>query len=220
MRRATLAAALIGVLCIAGYSGKLWATRSPRPPAIEATAPATALPPLDARGSVGVREITRAELVALLSKTRPLSRDEEANLDRGCAGLASVYQRLGVKTWPETAGGTRAYLRAEDALRRKCPDGQENFLFLKQAWWVGRGAPTPDAETGEVPIASITHRKVGSYTFNYAVFFPTTGTYAWIDHRDYGFPINIVRPQKAFLSTSPPPLADGRTAQVYCSTCR
>lgn len=39
-------------------------------------------------------------------------------------------------------------------------------------------------------------------------------------NREYGFPITLVRPQKAYLSLSPPPLDDGRTAQVYYSTCR
>lgn len=218
--RLVLASALGGILCITGFTATVLADPVELEQRDQAFAEASPLPPLDARGVEGVQEISRSELIALLSKSRPLRPEEEANVERGCVGLTSLYQRRGVRKWPETAPGTRAYLRLEDALRRNCPDGQENFVFLKQAWWVGPAAPTPDRATGEVPLSSITHQKVGSYTFNYAVFFPGTGTYAWIDHRDYGFPINLVRPQHAFLSLSPPPLTDGRTAQVFCSTCR
>jgi hypothetical protein len=39
--------------------------------------------------------------------------------------------------------------------------------------------------------------------------FPSTATYAWINHRQYGFPANLVKPQKAYLSLSPPPLSEG-----------
>ena len=178
------------------------------------------LPALDAQGFSGVRKITRPELVKLMTKTRPLSQDENENLDRGCPGLACLYQGLSLRRWPESARGTRAYLRREDALSRRCPAGQDNFIFLKQAWWVNDKPPPPDAATGEVPLASITRTKPGWYTFNYAVYFPSTATYVWINHREYGFPVNVVKPQKAYLSLSPPPLDAGRSAQIYCSTCR
>jgi hypothetical protein len=180
----------------------------------------TRLPSLDARGFSGVKEISKRELVTLLTATRPLSRYEIANLDRGCPGFVCIYQGLGLTRWPESAPGTRAYLRREDALARGCPDGRENFVFLKQAWWEGGKAPKPDAITGQVPLASITRAKPGWYTFNYAIYFPETNTYAWIDHREYGFPLNLFKPLKAYLSVSPPPLDENRPAQIYCSTCR
>jgi hypothetical protein len=44
------------------------------------------------------------------------------------------------------------------------------------------------------------------------------GAYAWINHRDYGLPVNLIKPQKAYLSAFPAPLdADTCTAQIYCS---
>src|SRR6266446_7357317 len=55
------------------------------------------LPALDAHGFNGVQEITRPELVKLMTKFRPLSQDENADLDRGCPGLACVYQGLAPK---------------------------------------------------------------------------------------------------------------------------
>ena len=180
---------------------------------------ADSLPPLDAKGVDGVREITRAELVALMTKNRSLSSEEIKNLDRGCPGFVCIYQGLGLTKWPEAARGTQAYRRLEDALKRECSSGQTNFIFLKQAWWETGNAPTPDARTGEVPLLSITRQKPGWYSFNYAVYFSETATYAWINHREYGFPVNLIKPQRAYLSTSPPPLEDYRPAQIYCSTC-
>lgn len=178
------------------------------------------LSPLDAYGVPGVREITKSELIRLMTKDRPLMQSEKANLDRGCPGLACLYQGLGLKRWPESARGTRAYLRGKDAINRRCPDGQENVVFIKQAWWVSGKPPTPDPTTGEVPLSSVTREKPGWYTFNYAVYFPSTHTYAWINHREYGFPANLIWPQKAYLSLSPPPIDETRPAQIYCSTCK
>jgi hypothetical protein len=66
----------------------------------------------------------------------------------------------------------------------------------------------------------VTRAKPGWYTFNYAVYFPATKTYVWINHREYGFPANLLWPMKAYLSVSPPPLDENRPAQLYCSTCR
>lgn len=175
---------------------------------------------LDAHGFKGVQEIGKPELVQLLSKSRPLSQDEKANLDRGCLGLTCVYQGLGLRRWPELAPGTVAYLTRQNALNRRCPNGQKNFIFLKQGWWLGGHAPHPDRMTGEVSVESVTRMKPGFYTFNYAVYFPATETYAWMNHREYGAPLNWINPQKAYLSALPPPLEDGRPAQIYCSTCR
>jgi hypothetical protein len=179
------------------------------------------LPALDAHGLNGVQEITRPELVKLMTKFRPLSQAENANLDRGCPGLACVYQGLGLKRWPELARGTVAYLRREDALKRRCPNGQENFVFIKQGCWLENKPPTPHPATSEVSVNSVTRTKPGLYSFGYAVYFPSTATYAWMNHSDYGFPYNRIRPQKAYLSSFPPPLdEDTRPAQIYCSTCR
>jgi hypothetical protein len=175
---------------------------------------------LDAHGFKGIQEISRPELVRLMANSRSLSPDESTNLDRGCLGLTCVYQSLGLRRWPELARGTIAYLRREDALNRPCPNGQQNFIFLKQGWWLERNPPTPDPFTGEVPLDSVTRIKIGFYTFNYAVYFPSTETYAWMNHRDYGFPVNLISPQKAYLSSVPPPLDAARPAQIYCSTCR
>jgi len=104
---------------------------------------------VDAHSVSGVLEISKDELVRLMTKTRPLTRDEKVNLDRGCSGFVCMYQRLGLKRWPEEARGTRAYLRLENALARACPAGRENFVFVKQAWW----------ESGKPPVRIRQRRK-------------------------------------------------------------
>jgi len=181
---------------------------------------AYSLPALDVHGSSGTQEIGRPELVKLMTKFRPLLPDEHANLNRGCPGFTCVYQGLSLTRWPELARDTVAYLNLKDALNRRCPNSQENLVFLKQGWWLAGGPPTPNPTTSQVSVNSVTRMKPGRYTFNYAVYFPSTGTYAWINHRDYGFPINLIKPQKASLSLFPPPLTAARPAQIYCSTCR
>ena len=215
---------LAGSISIALCAGVYVAGSRERPATQEAQVPpdraALLLPALDTYGAASVKEITRSELVALMAKIRPLSPDENANLDRGCVGLTCLYQALGQKRWPESARGTVAYLSCKEALRRHCPNGQENFVFVKQGWWVGGRPPRPTAGTYAVPMSSLTRARPGFYTFNYAVYFPSTATYVWINHRDYGFPLNLIQPQKAYLSASPPPLEDGRPAQIFCSTCR
>ena len=224
VRRLTLIAAAVAILASVPYGMALLrdgyaASHVPNVTTLSA-AGVRALPPLDAHGFTGVKEITRSELLTVISSGGPLTADQMAQLNRGCLGLACLYQGLNLKRWPESARGTRAYLRREDALRRRCPDGEQNFVFVKQAWWATSKPPTPDPATGEVPLASVTRARPGRYTFNYAVYFPTTDTYAWMNHREKGFPVNLINPQKAYLSASPPPLIDTRDAQIYCSTCR
>ena len=221
VRRVTCVGVVALSVSLAGYT--LWSSRQAlEMPAETEPVPSrdNKLPTLDAHGEVGVREIAKAELLTLLSKNRPLSRTEKAQVDRGCPGLTCLYQGFGLTRWPESARGTRAYLRLEDALSRSCPEERGNFVFVKQAWWTSGKSPTRNPRTGEVPLSSVTRAKPGWYTFNYAVYFPATKTYVWINHREYGFPANFIWPMKAYLSLSPPPLDDNRPAQLYCSTCR
>ena len=221
MKKVTIYSAIVVAISLTAYALTQWRTaidtddsKTQRPANLES------LPPLDASGVVGVREITKSELLTLMSKRRPLSQSEKAQVDRGCPGLTSLYQGLGLTRWPESARGTRAYLRLEDALNRSCPEGAQNFIFVKQAWFTSGKPATPNPKTGGVPLSSVTRAKPGCYTFNYAVYCPTTKTYAWINHREYGFPANLLWPMKAYLSLSPPPLDENRPAQLYCSTCR
>jgi hypothetical protein len=221
VKKVTICSAIVVVIGLKAYELAQWRTMididDSKP---QRLANLESLPPLDASGVGGVREITKSELLTLMSKSRPLSQSEKAQVDRGCPGLTCLYQGLGLTRWPELARGTRAYVRLEDALSRSCPENRENFVFVKQAWWTSGKPPVPNPKTGEVPLSSVTRAKPGWYTFNYAVYFPATKTYGWINHREYGFPANLLWPMKAYLSVSPPPLDENRPAQLYRSTCR
>jgi hypothetical protein len=50
------------------------------------------LPPIDAHGVIGIRAITKSELLTLIAKDRPLSPNDKAQIDRGCLGLTCLYQ--------------------------------------------------------------------------------------------------------------------------------
>jgi hypothetical protein len=221
VKKGTIYSAIVVVIGLTVYVITQWRTVIDTDDSkTERRATLESLPPLDAKGVGGVREITKSELLALMSRSRPLSQSEKAQVDRGCPGLTCLYQGLRLTRWPELARDTRAYIRLEDALSRPCPHGRENFVFVKQAWWTSGKPPTSDPRTHEVPLSSVTRAKPGWYTFNYAVYFPETKTYVWINHREYGFPANLIWPMKAYVSLSPPSLDENRPAQLYCSTCR
>jgi len=98
----TVAAILI---CIGAWSFASWRSRQSEEKAsveIKSTVTADKVPlaPLDAHGVSGVLEISKDELIRLMTETRPLTPDEKANLDRGCPGFVCMYQRLGLKRWP------------------------------------------------------------------------------------------------------------------------
>jgi hypothetical protein len=159
VKKVTISSAIVIAIGLTVYALAQWRTvidtddsKTQRPAHLES------LPPLDASGGVGVREITKSELLTLMSKSRPLSQSEKAQVDRGCPGLTCLYQGLGLTRWSELARGTRAYL-LEDALNRSCPEDQENFVFVKQAWWASGKPPTRDPRTGEVPLSSVTRAK-------------------------------------------------------------
>jgi len=90
---------------------------------------------------------------------------------------------------------------------------------VKQARWKSGKKPVPNRTTGEVPLNSITRAMPGWYSFNDAVYFPGTKTYAWINHREYGFPVNRIKPLKGYISLSTPPLA-ASTAAIFALPAR
>jgi hypothetical protein len=159
VRTLILAGSVSVALCFGAYLASSRGRAATQEAQVLTDRAALSLPALDAHGAGSVKEITRSELVALMTKARPLSPDESANIDRGCVGLTCLYQGLGQKRWPESARGTTAYLSCKEALQRRCPDGQGNFVFVKQGWWVDGRPPTPTVDTGAVPISSLTRAR-------------------------------------------------------------
>ena len=92
MKKVTIYSAIAVAIGLTAYTLAQWRTvidtddkKPQRPANLES------LPPLDASGVVGVREITKSELLILMSKNRPLSQSEKAQVDRGCLALTCLY---------------------------------------------------------------------------------------------------------------------------------
>ena len=201
---ALLIVAGLSVLCVGSYAFQAWRENALMDDILNKERIASndfgrSLTPLDVHGSDGIKEISKLDLIRLMTRSRPLTKGEQTNLDRGCLGLTCVYQGPGLRRWPESARGTVAYLSRDDAINRRCPERQENFVFIKQGWWLAAIPPIPDGTNREVSPDSVTRVKVGAYTFNYAVYFPSTETYAWMNHREYGFPVNLHSSAEGFL---------------------
>jgi hypothetical protein len=160
----------------------------------------------------GVEIISRSQLERRMSSLT-LSTNVENNLNRGCVGLCSAYQ--GLNGMPENAPGTQCFLDPGKAMARKCPDCETSFVFSKQGTWTGGIPPVPDPTTGQVPTDSITNGSVATRDkghFNYVTYFPSNGTFAWMNHNKDG------TPQKAFLWDRWPSLPDYPN-KIYCTAC-
>ena len=154
-------------------------------------------------------EIPREELERKMTPpggTLPQSIKEL--LDKGCNGMCRAYQG-GDNDLPELYPGTNCYNTIQNAQKRKCPCGTRNFIFGKQGYWKDGVAPPVDSNTGMVPRDAISNR---DEHFNYVVYFPSTRSYAWIDHaKKHG-------PQTAFIQDRPP-TSSRYPNTIWCSTC-
>jgi hypothetical protein len=97
VNKVTISSAIVVAIGLTAYAFAQWRTvlytddsKPQRPANLES------LPPLNATGVVGVREITKSELLILMAKNRPLLQSEKAQVDRGCPGLTCLYQGLGL----------------------------------------------------------------------------------------------------------------------------
>jgi len=113
----------------------------------------------------------------------PLSQLEIRSIHRGCIGLCSLYQGLNADH-PEDVDGVEAFLDFGKAAARKCPCGTRKFVFGKQGYW-NDGTPPPEDPEGRVDPESISNKE---NHFNYLTYFPTTKTFAWMNHNDNGDP--------------------------------
>jgi hypothetical protein len=87
--------------------------------------------------------------------------------------------------------------------------------FAKQGDWNpamwGPDGPNPEPRSGRIPNDSIWGGTSGGH-FNYVVYFPSTRSYAWMDHWiGQG-------PQTAYVQDIPPELP-AYPHTIWCSTC-
>jgi RHS repeat-associated protein len=175
------------------------------------------------RNGKKARDIPRKEAERLMTPrgSKGLPDSVKRNLDSGCIGLCTAYQGSGDQfVKPEWARKTNCYLSENLAKSRKCDCGERNFVFAKQ------GTLLPDR-----PRSSIRLSKGGrildkdlindDLPFNYAVWFPSTKSYAYMD-----FGYSVIGPgaeaseQTVFirevLETNHPKYP----FTMWCSTCR
>ncbi len=185
----------------AWYKPWTWFEPSKLPP------PTITLVPLDSGGSR--QEISRAELEKRMSPSGPLPPAVSHELDRGCIGLACVYQGAG-QAFPENAPGTQCYLTEAEANKRTCGSCDKNFVFAKQGQW-SSGPPIPDPKTGQIPTTSVSSAD-GRY--NYVTSFPSTASYAWMNNGVYpGAPTQSGRIAPNYPNDVNYPHT------IWCSTC-
>ena len=164
------------------------------------------------------RDVDRATLERLMTPrgSRGLPEDVKNNLNRGCIGLTSCY--IGKNpagnfyNLPEEAPGTQCFLEEGLAKARRCPRCCRNTVFAKQGQWKeewGGHPPSPDPRTGRYPNDAISNT---GGLFNYIIWFPSTRSYAWMDHRiEDG-------PQTASIASLP--VDDPHYPHtIWCSTC-
>jgi RHS repeat-associated protein len=166
------------------------------------------LPPLN-RGNYTQIEIPRDQLERMMNPNGRLPGAVKRQLDRGCIGLASVYQGMGYP-YPESAPGTQCYLAKQLAFSRKCTSCCTNFVFAIQGQWSG-GRPRPAKGTGRIDNNSIETMLSGE--FNYIIYFPSTDTYAWMDYGSntgpqHGELSNDILHRSSYPNT------------IWCSTCK
>ncbi len=166
------------------------------------------------RNGQSQRDVDRATLERLMTPrgSRGLRDSIRRLLDQGCIGMCNAYQGTD-DIYPEDAPGTFCYLEENLAKSRKCPKCCRNFVFAKQGKWneAWHGSPpAPAAGTGRFPNNAISNT---GGLFNYVVWFPSTRSYAWMDHS------TSQGPQTAFIRSSPI-LTDPRYPNtIWCSTC-
>lgn len=150
-----------------------------------------------------------------------LEGDAEKAVDRGCVGLCSWRQGLGL-AWPEDAPGVECWDTLEKALAKKCKEGETLFVFAKQGYGKGyaenkdkkpgyKGERPEVDDKGKVknPKEAIELNRI---SWNYATLHK--GYWEWMNH-------GIERPQdKASQRARVAPWLPDYAFTIYCSGCR
>ena len=150
----------------------------------------------------------------LLGMIGPLTDDESKQLNRGCVGMCNIFQGpgpYGPFQYPENTPGTKCFKTLGQALTRKCPEGQQKFIFSKTgSFHFGKSAPTPGPD-GSVPTDTLMNMGGG---FNFITMFPggCWGTLSWDrGHQQW---------QGEFWPSFPRDQIPAGYYTMFCSTCK
>ncbi|MGH8017099.1 MAG: fascin domain-containing protein, partial [Opitutaceae bacterium] len=142
----------------------------------------------------------------------------------GCGDFARTLMRqyFGFQIrYPEThfperdkRWDVKAFARYSDALAFSCSGNTRAVYIIVQGVWTHGSPPTPDGQTGEVPIDSVTAPVPGG---NYIVRMPPPNEGKWFNvNQGVG---NTNKPQIGYVFDDPPPETFPDVAQIFLVVC-
>lgn len=174
----------------------------PRPPVLDRMAPGAS------------RVYTRKEFT---ERFGPFTREVEHQLDRGCVGVASIYQGMGFNM-PENAPGAQCF-KTQDEAETKARECKSEMVWVKEGEW-----RDPNRKlTGPWAIKGTSTTSPGeSYgeAFNYITWLPEEEIYIMMNYRIEDAPAN--GPQLIEVRSSHGlQIAPNRDypARMFCTTC-
>ncbi|MBT2748296.1 MULTISPECIES: RHS repeat-associated core domain-containing protein [unclassified Lysobacter] len=172
-----------------------------QPPVIDRPAPGTS------------RIFTRNEFT---ERYGPFSSAVNRQLDRGCVGVASIYQGMGYNM-PENAPGAQCF-KTQDEAERKARECKNNVVWIKQGEW--RFADKSNIKPNSIKGVSNNDSKNPAEAFNYVTWLLDEEAYLIMNYRVEDVPAN--GPQmieiKSSQNTQIAP-TDEYPAQIFCTTC-
>ncbi|KQZ59136.1 hypothetical protein ASD53_06035 [Lysobacter sp. Root559] len=142
---------------------------------------------------------------------------DKKQLDRGCVGMASIYQGKG-QNMPENAPGTRCFLSFEQAIAasQKC---SSNMIFIKQGQWRS-GVPTSGAGgvIARNSVVGIPSMVPGHEVFNYITYLRGEDVFIQMNNGVGGGGVQRID-VTAGADKVNIPLGSDYSAQMMCTTC-
>jgi RHS repeat-associated protein len=172
-----------------------------QPPVIDKPAPGTS------------RTYTRKEFT---DRYGPFSSAINRQLDRGCVGVASIYQGMGYNM-PENAPGAQCF-KTQDEAERKARECKNNVVWIKQGEW--RFDDRSDIKPNSIKGVSNNDPKNLAEAFNYITWLLDEEAYLIMNYRIDDVPAN--GPQRIEVMSSHNTQispTEEFPAQIFCTTC-
>ncbi|QQQ00876.1 RHS repeat-associated core domain-containing protein [Lysobacter enzymogenes] len=173
----------------------------PRPPVLDRMAPGAS------------RIYTRKEFT---ERFGPFTGEVERQLDRGCVGVASIYQNMGFNM-PENAPGAQCF-KTQDEADRKAKECKSDMVWVKQGIWRNKNEST-------ITPHSIMGKKGNdpnnpSEAFNYITWLPDEELYVIMNYRIEDVPANgpqLIEVRSSHNSQITP--NSTYPNQIFCTVC-
>ncbi|QQQ00958.1 RHS repeat-associated core domain-containing protein [Lysobacter enzymogenes] len=171
-------------------------------------------PPVVDRMAKGAsRTYTRKEFT---DRFGPFTPNVERQLNRGCVGVASIYQGMGVNM-PETAPGIQCF-KTQDEAELKARECKNNVVVIKEGVW----RDPVKKFTGPLSVKGATTASDGGHaeSFNYVTWLLDEEVYLLMNYRVEDVPANGPQLIQVRSSQGVQLAPDPRyPAQMFCTTC-